>query len=296
MIDRETQPRISVVIPVYNGSKTIGYAIECVLQQSMPPFEVIIVDDGSTDGTDEVVRKYGNRIVYLPKPNGGPASARNQGIRFAHGDYIAFTDSDCLPEGNWLYFLMREFSDPRVAGAGGIVRSVSYDWTSQYVDQIRLLDPMPDETGEIQYLITANACFRKDVLLRAGLFNERFRKPGGEEAELGFRIKSLGYNFRATDKAIVLHHHRQTGAGLLRTLTNYGEGAYILGRLHPHRKIENPGRQMIRSLFRFRTLLSDLIRHLRKCEPRKAVYFAVLGYMRQPAFVWGYLRAQRREI
>ncbi|QQS44846.1 MAG: glycosyltransferase [Acidobacteriota bacterium] len=296
MIGLEPQPRVSVVIPVYNGRETIGYAIECALRQSLPAFELIVVDDGSTDGTAEVVKGFGSRIVYLPKPNGGPASARNHGIRFAHGEYIAFTDSDCLPEGNWLYYLMREFVDPRVAGAGGIVRSIGYDWTSQYVDQIRLLDPMPDETGEIQYLITANACFRKDVLLRAGLFNERFRKPGGEEAELGYRIKMLGYRFRATEKAIVLHHHRQTAAGLLRTLINYGEGAYILGRLHPRRSIGNPVGQFVRSLFRIRTLLSDVIRHVRKNELNKAVYFAVLGYLRQPAFLWGYLRARRHEI
>jgi len=292
----DPQPRISVVIPVYNGEATIGYTIECVLQQYLPAFEVIVVDDGSTDGTEQIVRKYRSRIVYLPKPNGGPASARNHGVRFAHGDYVAFTDSDCLPEGNWLYYLMREFRDSRVAGTGGIVRSVSYDWTSQYVDQIRLLDPMPDETGEIPYLITANACFRRDLLISVGLFNERFRKPGGEEAELGYRMKTLGFRFRATEKAIVLHHHRQSASSLIRTLSNYGEGAYILGRLHPARQIDNPRGQFVRSLFRIRTFLSDLVRYLRKNEPLKAAYFASLGYLRQPAFLWGYLRAQRREI
>ena len=89
---------ISVVIPVYNGEKTIVQTIECLLRQSLAPDEIIVVDDGSTDGTRETLRKFDQRITLLTQLNSGPASARNRGVRAAKSAFVAFTDSDCLPE------------------------------------------------------------------------------------------------------------------------------------------------------------------------------------------------------
>ncbi len=283
------------MIPVFNGAGTISRAVESILRQRLKPFEVIIVDDGSTDNTSDVLKKFGNPIVYLPKVNGGPASARNLGVHFAHGDFVAFTDSDCLPDAEWLINLMRGFDSPRVGGVGGIVRSVEKNMTSEYVDTIRLLDPHANETGEIPYLITANACFRREALIRAGLFDERFRKPGGEEAELCYRIKELGYQFRFAEKAVVLHHHRQTTASLLKTLANYGEGAYLIGRIWPRRQIDNPLKLLLRRLIGLRYALRQLISYRTRHNLKKAIHFSILDYLRQPAFLWGYLRGRRRE-
>ena len=90
------KPLVSVIIPTYNSAGYIEEALESVFEQTLQDFEIIVVDDGSTDGTGEVLRKYGDRIRYIYQENNGPASARNGGIRVARGEYIAFLDADDL--------------------------------------------------------------------------------------------------------------------------------------------------------------------------------------------------------
>ena len=87
-------PRFSVIIPVFNGERFVARAIESVLAQSFPPEEVLIVDDGSTDATSQVVARYGTRVRYLKQANQGVSVARNAGARAASGDWLAFLDAD----------------------------------------------------------------------------------------------------------------------------------------------------------------------------------------------------------
>lgn len=91
-------PRVSILTPVYNGARYITHAIESALAQTYPDFELIIVNDGSTDNSAEVVRPYlaDPRIKYLEQTNGGVASARNAALRVALGSYIGFLDQDDL--------------------------------------------------------------------------------------------------------------------------------------------------------------------------------------------------------
>jgi len=91
---------VSAVIPAYNARDYIAEAIESALAQTYAPIEVIVVDDGSTDGTEEAVRPFGDQVRYIKKENGGPASARNLGIQSSRGEYVAFLDADdiWLPE------------------------------------------------------------------------------------------------------------------------------------------------------------------------------------------------------
>ena len=84
---------ISVVIPTYNNANFIGAAVESVLRQSVKPTEIIVVDDGSTDATNEVLKRYLDSVQYVRQPNSGPAVARNRGIA-AQGDLVAFLDAD----------------------------------------------------------------------------------------------------------------------------------------------------------------------------------------------------------
>jgi glycosyltransferase involved in cell wall biosynthesis len=87
-------PLVSVIIPVFNGEETICRAIDSVFAQSYQEWEVIVVDDGSTDSTKELLRKYGSKIRLVEQANGGVASARNHGVGLARGEYIAFLDHD----------------------------------------------------------------------------------------------------------------------------------------------------------------------------------------------------------
>jgi GT2 family glycosyltransferase len=199
-----------------------------------------------------------------------------------------------MPDPDWLSRLSGGFVNERVAGVGGAVRSAVQGMTGEYVDAIRLLDPQPDETGEIPYLITANACFRRDALIEAGLFNERFRKPGGEEPELCFRIKKLGYEFRFVEQALIYHHHRQTMKSFLKTIANYGEGRYVLGRLWPDYRIESPRKGLLRNSVALRSLIQRIPGYASQYGLSRAIYFSLLDYLRQVAMLSGYLRGRKR--
>jgi glycosyltransferase involved in cell wall biosynthesis len=290
--DTET---VSVIVPVYNGEATIRGAVERILGQTVVPEEVIVVDDGSTDGTAAALASFGSRIRVLRQRNQGPAAARNAGIRASRGHYLAMTDSDCYPEPTWLAQLLSGFDDKSVGGTGGIVRGARPSLIGDYLDRIGLLDAAPDASGEIPYVITANACYRRSAVLEAGLFDESFRRPGGEEAELGRRVRACGYRFRRVEGAIVGHEHRQDLVSLLRTLATYGEGAARLAALWPEAAIPRPGRRFLRQLAAVRTWGANYQRHRTEVGRRRALCFAMLDYLREPSFLWGYRRGQRLE-
>jgi glycosyltransferase involved in cell wall biosynthesis len=89
-------PRVSVIIPTWNRAGLVRTAIESALEQNYPHLEVLVVDDGSTDATEDVVKSFGAPVRYIRQANAGAASARNRGIREATGDLVAFLDSDDL--------------------------------------------------------------------------------------------------------------------------------------------------------------------------------------------------------
>jgi glycosyltransferase involved in cell wall biosynthesis len=93
-------PFISVVMTTYNHEKYIAEAIQSVLSQTYPDFELIIVNDGSTDGTEQIIESFTDeRLIYFSQPNAGPSAAANRGVRAAQGEYIAFMSGDdlCYP-------------------------------------------------------------------------------------------------------------------------------------------------------------------------------------------------------
>lgn len=288
-------PEVSVIVPVYNRRLVVRETVECLLRQSLPPREIIVVDDGSTDGTAQsLTERFGNRISVLSKRNGGPASARNCGIREAAYDFIAFTDSDCLPDEDWLLELLRAFDSPNVAGVGGAVRGAAPGLLSEYADTVAHFDPYV-ERGEVKCLVTGNACFRRETLLEAGLFDECFRRPGGEDSELSVRIRSLGYELRFAPDAVVLHHHKQSLPDLLRTMSNYGEGNYLLSELWPEWTVNIKTRKhLLRGALPVRHLFRRCLAFRREHGLARAVLFALIENYTDFAHTWGYLRAARR--
>ena len=87
-------PKVSVIIPAYNAARYLPEAIDSVLTQTYQDCEIILVDDGSTDDTAEVVSRYGTRVTYVQQSNQGVGAARNTGIDLARGDYLVFQDAD----------------------------------------------------------------------------------------------------------------------------------------------------------------------------------------------------------
>jgi glycosyltransferase involved in cell wall biosynthesis len=286
-------PKVSVVVPVYNGGREIARTVERILAQSLTPHEVIVVDDGSTDDTPEVLKKLGGRVTYLRQENAGPASARNRGVGAATGDFVAFTDSDCAPDTEWLSNLLKGFEDGRVAGVGGTVRGVNRGLMSEYADVLRLYDPGRGDAGEVVYVATCNACFRREVLVEAGLFDERFRKPGGEEPELCMRIRERGYELRAAADALVLHRNK-TFRQLLRAQSNYCEGAYVIGVIRPeHRWRGSSRRGLVASALSLFLVFTKSSSYRREHGLLKALAFAAVDQVRAVACTWGYMRGER---
>ena len=106
---------VSVIVPTYNRAHLIGETLDRILGQTMPPAEVIVIDDGSTDNTAQIMAGYGGRVMYLRLDNRGPPSARDAGVKRSHGRYVAFCDSDDLWSLDYLARMATLFTaDPRL--------------------------------------------------------------------------------------------------------------------------------------------------------------------------------------
>lgn len=130
---------LAAVIPTYNRSASIGPAIESVLAQRRPPEEIVVVDDGSSDNTAEVVRSYGDQVRLIRKRNGGSASARNRGVQETSSDFIAFLDSDDLWYAEHLYRIERAIQATN--GGAGL-----------YFSDLDLVPPPPGAPREVRTL------------------------------------------------------------------------------------------------------------------------------------------------
>lgn len=123
------QPLISCIVPVFNGERYLWEALESIFAQTYRPIEVLVVDDGSTDGTGAVAASYGSRLRYLWQPNAGPAAARNRGLEAARGEFVAFLDADDLWHPEKLARQMARFAAR--PGLDGSVAHVQMQWEAE---------------------------------------------------------------------------------------------------------------------------------------------------------------------
>jgi GT2 family glycosyltransferase len=209
------RPTVSVIVPVFNGGAAFGRCIEAILAACPAPLEILVIDDGSSDGSDGVARRPG---VTLLRTGGrrGPAAARNLGARAARGDLLFFVDADVtVPPGALGRFAPLFQEDPSVAAVIG-----SYDdqppcpgLLSQYKNLLHhRVHQLADEEGFTFW----GACgvVRRDVFLQAGGFDEGYRRPSIEDIELGYRLKAAGHRIRVC-KAVQVKHWKTWTAGLL---------------------------------------------------------------------------------
>ncbi len=199
---------VSVIIPAYNASATIARALEALAKQDCrQPFEVIVVDDGSTDDTAAVVKRFPS-VIYVRQDNAGPAAARNHGARMAKGQHLCFTDSDCVPHTDWITLLLRGFSVPDigvVCGSYGIANSQSRLARGIHAEimfrHAHLLPDFPKAFGSY------NFCVRKEVFDRVGGFQTGYRQASGEDNDLSYKILKAGHRIYFQRQALVDHHH-----------------------------------------------------------------------------------------
>jgi glycosyltransferase involved in cell wall biosynthesis len=200
------RPKYSIVVPAYNAANTIGHCLAALARQSAPAkdFEVIVVDDGSTDGTGDIVKQF--PVRYFRQPNRGPASARNLGAREAGGEIILFTDSDCVPDGNWVKEMTAPFKDPDIAAVKGAYRTSQRSLTArfaqvEFAERFRMLT----KADSIDMVDTYSAAFRRDVFFGAGGFDESFPVANNEDTELSYKLAGQGHRMVFNPNAIVCH-------------------------------------------------------------------------------------------
>lgn len=220
---------ISVVIPTYNCERFIGQAIDSALGQTLPPDEIIVVDDGSTDKTEAVVRAYADGVRYIKKPNSGyPSITRNVGIEAAASDYIAFLDADDVWRPAKLAEQMDVFSrDPNVAMV--YCDREPIDEAGELLTEVHLAQPCTIERGRIVetdeywpdvlcqvflqcFIQTSTVIVRKPVLDAVGRFDSDLLFV--EEADLWMRI---AHSHRVERLPAVLSSYRVLSSSLSAT-------------------------------------------------------------------------------
>jgi glycosyltransferase involved in cell wall biosynthesis len=174
--------RISVVIPTFNSGPLVEEAVASVRAQTHPPFEIIVVDDGSTDGTNE--RLKSSDLSLISQTNAGPAAARNAGMKAATGDAIAFLDADDVWHPRKL-----ELQVPHLQ-SHGLVATGCYDWPGPLPEVPASAPPVvPIELKKLvvrNSIVTSTVLARTDVLRKAGDFDTRLRGP--EDYDLWLRV------------------------------------------------------------------------------------------------------------
>ncbi len=206
--DESGAPLISIIVPTYNAAETLEKLLVSIEASASTDHEVIIVDDGSSDGTTELLTRYSVRVLRTPR-NGGPSLARNMGARVARGDILLFLDSDVILREDSLaeVFLFFEQhpdrsvmigvydSEPANQGAWPLYKAL------QCYSYYRSFPPL----RRVSLLWAAVAAFRKDVFLRSGGFDIRFNRPSMEDLELGRRI-SAQHPIYLNRNVVVKHH------------------------------------------------------------------------------------------
>jgi len=264
--------KISVVIATCNRVRFLENCINSLEKQSFDKdlFEVIVVNDGSTDSTVRLLDDFKKRTKInfrcISQENRGVSFARNVGIDNAEGEYVAFTDDDCIVPEDWLEKMYQLFSmaGEEIAGIGGPLDCVTQQQGSyianfiQFVDEFNYIPVLKKYfiwyvhtsqlkgTEQVPYLRTSNAIFRKKCLKEVEGFDINFKRPGGEDPDLCYRLLNKGYRFHFDKDLVVLHNSREGFAEYFRSLKNY-----IKGEVRKSRKRHLYKNRIVRRSYQF---------------------------------------------
>ena len=200
---------VSVIIPAYNAEKHISSCLEALLNQTLASdqYEAIVVNDGSTDRTEEIVRQY-DAVRLISQPNNGPAIARNRGVSESKGEIVIFIDSDCVPETDWLEEMSKPFDDPRIVGVQGRYKTKQGELVARFA-QLEIEERYKKMLREqwIDFIGTYSAGYRKTEFEECGGFDSRFPIASGEDADLSYTMSEAGHRLVFNPNAVVYHQH-----------------------------------------------------------------------------------------
>jgi GT2 family glycosyltransferase len=250
----EALMKVTVAVPCYNGMSYVGHTLESLLVQSRLADEILVIDDGSTDGSAEIIRHYPVRLVQHEQ-NKGLAAARNTAIAAVTGDILAFVDVDAFADPDWLKVLLNGYNDPQVGGVGGQgvesnIHSLADHWRQAHASQSHGHVPK-----DVEFLYGLCMSFRLSALRQVGGFNVTFR-TNGEDMDIGLRLNAAGFRLRYLPDAQVYHQRIDDEASLKHTMEAWYAAAYHARWINHH----HPWRLFAGTLRRIVTdPLSDLL-------------------------------------
>lgn len=227
-------PSVSVVVCAYNAEDTMRECCEGLAALDYPDYEVIIVDDGSTDDTRAIAEQYAFRVISTP--NRGLSNARNIGLAAARGAIVAYIDSDAYPDPRWLQYLAVPFAHSEYGAVGGPNLTPENDAAvAQCVGRapggpthVLITD------SEAEHIPGCNMAFRKHILEELGGFDPQFR-IAGDDVDVCWRLRDAGWILGFSPAAVVWHHPRGSLGAYWRQQLRYGEAEAILQRKWPAR-------------------------------------------------------------
>ena len=185
---------ISVIIPTCDRTESLARCLE----QLGGAAEVIVSDDGKTTATSELISARFPNVKWYQGPRRGPAANRNHGARHSVGEWLAFVDDDCIPDGTWLEELARAISASDVIEG----KTVCLGKTNHPLEEI-----VENLTGDLFW--SCNLAIRRDLFERLGGFDEDFHEAGGEDLEFAWRIRQIKLNVSYVPQAVVYHPARR---------------------------------------------------------------------------------------
>jgi glycosyltransferase involved in cell wall biosynthesis len=230
----------SIIIPTFNGAARIGNCLDSLVKQAAGRnVEILVVDDGSTDNTPNVVRGY-STVRLITQANAGPASARNRGAMEARGKILLFTDDDCVPMPDWLEAMLGPFKDPEVVGAKGVYRTHQRSLAARFVqieyeDKYRLMAGLPS----IDFIDTYSAAFRRDRFLEMTGYDTSFPVACAEDIELSYRMSARGWKMKFVPAAIVYHTHPDTLSRYLKKKYKFAFWRMLAVRKNPSKGVKD---------------------------------------------------------
>ncbi|HYL26495.1 MAG TPA: glycosyltransferase [Candidatus Nitrosotalea sp.] len=227
-------PRVSVVVCAYNAESTIRECLDALTRVDYPNFEVIVVNDGSTDATGSIAADYPVRLISTE--NRGLSNARNTGLEAATGEIVAYLDSDAFPDGHWLKYLAWAFVDSDYVGVGGPnLAPPGLGLTADCFDNapggpVHVL--LSDR--EAEHIPGCNMAFRRTELAATGGFDPGLR-VAGDDVDICWRLQARGGRLGFAPGAVVWHHRRTTLRSYWKQQRGYGRAEALLERKWPEK-------------------------------------------------------------
>ena len=218
---------ISIVIPTYNASKYIERNIHNLLSNIPKNTEVIFVDDGSTDSTVSILKRF-KRIKLIARKHTSPAKVRNVGWRKARGDIVIFLDSDCYVTKNWFKEMTKPFKEKKVIAVSGVYLSKQKKLISRYI-QRQIAYRQSRVKKYTDNLASYSLAVKRKFLVKVGGFPEIYKIASAEDTELSYKLKKFG-KFILNKKAKVYHNHSEIIEKYLKKQFNHARYRVLLYR------------------------------------------------------------------